>query len=169
MDTFFEQIIRIKKTGKTIAAFIGVWLLAFLLCFLAFLFSGIIGSIFIFVIAGIIFGAFRLSGLLNTEYEYIVTTTTLDLDKITNKSTRKRLLSVELPTASRLENYNPPLLTNIDLKKVVFACNNDDASYLLVCEKEGKGAQYLVFARNEKMQLAIVKSLPKFIANSAFK
>ena len=143
--------------------------MAFLLCFLAFLFSGFIGSIFIFVIAGIIFGAFRLSGLLNTEYEYIVTNTTLDIDKITNKSTRKRLLSVELPTASRLEKYNPALLTNIDPKKVVFACNKEDASYLLVCEKEGKGAQYLVFAPNEKMQSAMVKSLPKFIANSAFK
>jgi hypothetical protein len=170
MDTFFEQIVTIKKTTKTMLSFVGIWAAALLLVALAFLFSGYIGAIFIFVIAGIIYGAFKLSGRLNVEYEYIVTNTTLDVDKITNKSTRLRMLSVELPTASRVEKYNPALLNNIDLKKLVFACDQDSQdAYLLVCEKEGKGAQYLVFTPNEKMQSAIVKTMPKFVANSAFK
>jgi hypothetical protein len=103
MDTFFEQIVRIKKTGKTIAAFIGIWLLALIVCGLAILFSGYLRSIFIFLIAGAIFGAFKLSGQLNIEYEYILTNTSLDIDKITNKSSRVRVLSLELPTVSRLE------------------------------------------------------------------
>ena len=67
MDTFFEQIIAVKKTGKEIAALIGIWLAAVLLCFLLFLFSGYIGAFFILLIAGVIYGAFKLSGLLNVE------------------------------------------------------------------------------------------------------
>jgi hypothetical protein len=170
MDTFFEQIVRIKKTGKTIAAFIGIWLLALIVCGLAILFSGYLRSIFIFLIAGAIFGAFKLSGQLNIEYEYIVTNTSLDVDKIVNKSSRQRILSIEIPTVSRLEKYTPAIVNNIDAKKLVFACDKDaENAYLLVCDKEGKGAEYLIFAPNEKMQSAIVKSLPKFVALSAFK
>ena len=33
MDTFFEQIIAVKKNGKALAAIIGIWLAAFLVCF----------------------------------------------------------------------------------------------------------------------------------------
>lgn len=170
MDTFFEQLVRIKKTFKTTLAFVGIWGAAILLCYTAVLFSAYIGTIFILVIAGLIYGAFKLSGLLNVEYEYIVTNSSLDIDKIVNKSNRQRMMSLELPTASRLEKYNPSLLNNIDSKKMVFACDKDaENAYLLVCEKEGKGAQYLVFAPNEKMQSAIAQSLPKFVALSAFK
>ena len=34
MDTFFEQIIAVKKNGKALAAIIGIWLAAFLVCFI---------------------------------------------------------------------------------------------------------------------------------------
>lgn len=170
MDVFFEQIVAIKKKGKFIAALLGIWLLALLLCFLVFLYSGYIGSIFILLMAGIIYGAFKLSGLLNVEYEYIVTNGTFDIDKIVNKSSRKRLASFELSDVSRLEKYDPLLLNNVDSKKILFACNqSDENAYFLVYEKQGKSAEYVVFSPNEKMQSAIVKFLPKFIANSAFK
>jgi hypothetical protein len=163
MDVFFEQIVPIKKKGKTILGFVGIWVLALLLCFVAFLF---LGSFFIIVSAAAIYGAFVLSGKLNVEYEYIVTNTTMDVDKIINKSSRKRLLSFEIPSVTRLEKYNPA----VPIKDPIIACNpEDENAYLMVCEKEGKSAQYLVFAPNAKLQSAIVKSLPKFIALSAFK
>lgn len=170
MDTFYEQIISIRKTGKTIAALLGIWLLAFILCALIFLFSGYLGSFAFLLIIGILYGAFKLSGMFNTEYEYIVTNGTMDIDKITNRASRKRISSFELSTTSRLEKFNTGLLNNVNQKSVVFACNQDEPdAYLLVCEKEGKGAQYIVFAPNDKLKNAIIKFLPKFIANSAFK
>ncbi len=169
MDTFFEQIVAIRKNGKAIASLIGIWLLAFVLTALLFL-TMILGSLTLLVIAGLLYGAFKLSGLFNIEYEYIVTNGTFDVDKIVNKSSRKRIMSFELSTVSRLEKYNGAQLNNIDAKKVLTACDtSDENTYLLVSEKEGKGVQYLVFSPNEKMQSAIVKFLPKFIANSAFK
>ena len=168
MDTFFEQIIPMKKSGKAIAGILGIWLLAFILCMALLLFP-VLGSLNLLVIAGIIFGAFKLTVRFNVEYEYIITNVTLDVDKITNRSSRKRVLSLELPQTSRLEKFNPHMLQSLNVKEVVMACNSGDDAYLLVSEKEGKGASYLVFAPDERLRSAIVKFVPKFIANSAFK
>lgn len=39
----------------------------------------------------------------------------------------------------------------------------------MVSSTEGKGTSYLIFAPDERVRGAIVKFVPKFIANSAFK
>ncbi len=167
MDTFFEQIISIRKTGKTIACFSAIWILALPLCILAFVF---LGSFAVLIIAGILFGAYKLTSLLNVEYEYIITNGSMDVDKITNKSSRKRILSFDLSGVTRLEKYNPHILNSINLKDVVFACDqNDSNAYFMVAEKEGKKPNYLVFSPNDKIKSAIIKFAPKFISNSAFK
>ena len=44
MDTFFEQIIAVKKNGKAVAAIIGIWLAAFIVCFLLIMFMGCLGT-----------------------------------------------------------------------------------------------------------------------------
>lgn len=169
MDTFFEQIISVKKTGKAVAALIGIWLAAFVVCFLLF-FTGFFGMLTFLLIAGVLYGAFKLSCLLNIEYEYIVTNGIMDIDKITNKSSRKRVLSFELQTVSRIEKYNPSLLNSVNSKDVLIACNQDDKdAYLMVSSTEGKGTNYLVFAPDERLRSAVVKSVPMFVANSAFK
>ena len=167
MDVFFEQLVPIKRDGKAITIFILAWLIALLLCGLAFLF---LGTLFIIAVAGIVFATVKFTGLLNIEYEYILTNGVMDIDRITNKSNRKRLMSFELANVTRLEKYNPAFLESIDKKCLVFACppNLQDA-YFMVCEKEGKKAEYLVFTPNEKMKTAVKKFLPKFISNSAFK
>ena len=170
MDTFFEQIIKINKTGKSLAGVLGIWFLALVLSFAVFLFSGYLGAFFVLIIAGIIYGAFKLSSLFNIEYEYIITNGSMDVDKIVNKSSRKRVLSFELPNVTRLEKYNPNILNNINTKEVVFACNqNDDNAYLMVAEKDGGKASYLIFSPNDKIKSAIIKFVPKFISNTAFK
>ena len=170
MDTFFEQITAVKKSGKDIAAITGIWLLAFIICFLLVLFMGYLGSFSFLLIAGALFGAFKLSCRFNVEYEYIVTNGTMDIDKIINKSSRKRVLSFELATVSRLEKFNQGLLSSVNSKEIVPACNlNDPEAYLMVSSTEGKGTSYLIFAPDERVRGAIVKFVPKFIANSAFK
>ncbi len=169
MDTFFEQILPIKKTVKTTLAFVGIWVLALALSVFLFIYP-VLATLSFLLIVGILYGAYRLSALLNIEYEYIITNGTMDIDKIINKSSRKRMLSFELGQVTRLEKYNPALLRNIDQKAIVFACNTDDENaYFLVAEKEGKGTCYLVFSPNEHIKSAAAKFIPKFIANSAFK
>ena len=57
MDTFFEQIVRIKKTGKAVAAILGIWILALILCAALILFP-VLRSFTLIIICGILFGAF---------------------------------------------------------------------------------------------------------------
>ncbi|MBQ3942745.1 MAG: hypothetical protein II669_00320, partial [Elusimicrobia bacterium] len=95
MDTFFEQIVPVKKTANQIFAVIGIWLLAVLISILAVFLLGldILATITLFIIFGAFYGAYKLSGRFNLEYEYILTNGTFDVDKIMSKSSRKRLLT----------------------------------------------------------------------------
>ena len=170
MDTFFEQIIAVKKNGKAVAAIIGIWLAAFIVCFLLIMFMGFLGTFSLLLAAGVLFGAYKLCSRFNLEYEYIVTNGTMDIDKIINKSSRKRILSFELATVSRIEKFNPAQLSGVNAKELFITCNQDDpGAYLMVSATEGKGTSYLVFAPDERVRSAIVKFVPKFISNSAFK
>ena len=173
MDTFFEQIVEIRKTGLDWLKLAGIWLLAGVLLFVFFL-LGVNNQGFMSILAllciGIIYGAFWLSKRLSVEYEYIVTNGTLDVDKIIARSSRKRELSCELSGVERVEKYNPAAPVVGNFKKQVIACNpTDPEAYFMVINEEGKGSRLLVFAPDERIRGAVVKSMPKFIANSAFK
>jgi len=171
MDTFFEQIISIKKSPAKILGVVGIWFLALLITVFFLLFKiPYIGALSPLIIFGALFGAFKLTTRFNVEYEYIITNGILDIDKIINKSSRKRYLSLDLTSTSRIEKFNPGLINNVDKKSVTIACDVDDPNaYLIVVDKESGGASYLVMSPNEKIKGAIIKSVPKFISNSAFK
>lgn len=171
MDIFFEQLVAIKKTAKEITLFILIWLTAIILTLFLLLvripFLSLLSPV---LICGILFGAYKLSAMLNIEYEYIVTNGILDIDRIINKSSRRRYLSLDLAKTSRIEKYNPMLITNVDKKNITFACNpSDDNAYLLVVDKDTGSANYVIITPDEKMQTAIAKFVPKFVSNSAFK
>ncbi|MCQ2440669.1 MAG: DUF6106 family protein [Clostridia bacterium] len=172
MDTFFEQIVAIKKTGKSLLLITGIWFLAFAVSMLVFifLFSSTFSFLAILLIFGAFYGAYKLSGRLSVEYEYIITNGTMDVDKIIAKSSRKRDASFELADVERLEKYNKNAKPVGNYEKTVIACNEDDPSaYFIVVSKEGKGKLLLVFTPNERIKEAMVKFIPKFISNSAFK
>ena len=171
MDTFFEQIVSIKKSGKSIFLFFLIWMFAILICLLLLLFgTSFVGPLTPIFIVAVGYGAWWLSSKFNIEYEYIVTNGTMDVDKIINKSSRKRISSFELANVERVEKYNSHLLQNIKSENIVFACDpNSPDAYLIVASKEDTKVNYIVFTPSEKLKEAIKKSLPKFISNSAFK
>lgn len=172
MDTFFEQIVPIRKSGKTWAAFLGIWFAALLLSFVLLILAmqGFLTMICFLLIAGVIYGAYKLSSRLSVEYEYIITNGTMDVDKIIAKSARKRVMSFDIANVDRLEKYNPNAKPVGNFAKTVIACDElDPGSYFVVVSEQEKGNRLFVFAPDERMRGAIVKFLPKFIANSAFK
>lgn len=168
-DVFFEQIVPIKKSASNLAAIIGLWFVAILL--IAFLFlTNILGSLSLIFCFGIGYGAFWLSNKFNVEFEYIITNGTLDIDKITNKSSRKRILSFELSQVTRLEKYNPAAISNINQKEIVVACNPQEAdTYFISADRTGKKSVNLIFSPNKKLQSAIEKFAPRFLTNNIFK
>ena len=169
MDTFFEQLIPIKKSLLSLFTVMMIWVISILLIAFLFLYN-LLGALTLFAVFGIIYGAVKLTSKFNIEYEYIITNGILDIDKITNKSSRKRYLSVDLGRTSRIEKYNPALLNKVDKKSITIACNTEDPNaYLVVVDKENSGAYYIVISPDDKMKNAITKCVPKFISNSAFK
>ena len=92
-DIFKEQLVTKKRTPKDGMITVLIILAAILVISLAFLF---IPQVFLLavIIAG--YGAYWLIQRQNIEYEYIYTNGDLDIDKIINKSKRKRVLSVSV-------------------------------------------------------------------------
>ncbi|MBQ8203745.1 MAG: hypothetical protein IJZ75_05635 [Clostridia bacterium] len=164
MDTFFEQIVVIKKTAKDIVLLGLIWLLALAISVFAFLFLSGIGLILMMLS---VYGAFKLSNFFFNEYEYIITNGIMDVDKIIAKSSRKREASFDLTKVDRLEKYNPNMKIDGKFQKTVFACNKDDENAYLLTADNGK--ILLVFAPDERIKSAVIKYVPKFLSNSAFK
>ena len=163
MDTFVEQIISIKKTTKTWAAYVLIALLTILLMTAAMIF---LGKLFIVVDALIIYGAFKLYSLFNIEYEYIITNSTMDIDKIIAKSSRKRVVSFDLTAVQRIDKFTGTIPANI-AKNCFFACNKtDENAYIMYYQQEGKPQKSFVFAPNEKMIDGMKKFLPKHICEN---
>lgn len=169
MDTFFEQIVPVKKTGKSWLAVVGIWLAAIVLSAAVFLYLGL-GSIQLLIIALAFYFAYKFSGKFNIEYEYIITNGIFDVDKIMSKSSRKRLLSFNLSDVESAEKYNPNKQDTRKYTTNLMACNKTDPNaYVLIASSEGKGSVKVVLSPEGRMKEAMKKFMPKFVANSAFK
>ncbi len=163
MDTFVEQIVAIKKTGKTWTAYICIALLAIILMTAVTLF---LGSLFIVFDALILFGAYKLYSMLSVEYEYIITNSTMDIDKIIAKSSRKRIVSFDLTAVQRIEKYSGKLPANMT-NGCFFACNEkDENTYILFYKEEGKPEKAFVFAPNERTREAMKGFLPRHLGEN---
>ena len=163
MDTFFEQLITIKKDAKTYFAYIIIAIAAIILMAAA---IWIFGNIAIIAVFLILYGAYKLYSMLSIEYEYIITNYVMDIDKITSKSSRKRVSSFDLTAVERIEKYRSDLPQDL-LKDCLFACNKSDQdAYAFLIHPEGKQKHTVVIAPNEKMRDAMKKFLPKYVADN---
>ena len=165
MDTFVEQIVAIKKTAKTWALYFVIALVAILLMTVIILLRALFSFILIFLLALICYGVFKLYSLLNIEYEYIITNSTMDIDKIIAKSSRKRMVSFDLASVQRIDKYTGKLPADIE-KECFYACNHDDDAYVVYYKKEGKPQQVFVFAPNERTRTAMKSFLPRHIGEN---
>ena len=171
MDTFFEQIVAVKKTAKSWLIIFGILLAATVVSLALFLFAfRFLGFLVILLIGAAYSGAWQVAIRQSVEYEYIVTNGTMDVDKIVAQRSRKRELSFELSTVEKVEKYNPAAPPVGNYSKTVIACSPDtENTYYMVVTSEAKGTRLFVFTPDERVKGAIVKALPRFIANSAFK
>ena len=164
MDTFIEQIVAIKRTGKTWSAYLGIALVAIAFMTLIFYIPYTRGFFIVFD-ALIIYGVFKLYSLLYVEYEYIITNSTVDIDKIIAKSSRKRVVSFDLSAVQRIEKYNGMLPS--DVTECTFVCNKDDEdAFILYYQKDAKPQKALVFAPNERTRNAMKGFLPHHLGEN---
>ena len=169
MDNISEQLVRINKTPKDLFLAGAIWVCAFFLVFLFVLFglnnSYFFGFMILFCV-GVIFGAYKLSKMLNIEYEYIVIYRDLDIDKITAQSSRKRLVSIKLNEVLEFGEFTVQTaqkLANRHFDEKFICCNPGEAAHYLTYKHPKKGMVLLVIAMNERTKTEALKSIPRTV------
>ena len=98
-DVFKEQLVKrqgnIKDTVMKAGIIAGALILFMVFSILAGM-NNIVNTLFPLITLGLVFGAYFLFTMLSIEYEYIYTNGELDIDKIINKSRRKRVFSTDI-------------------------------------------------------------------------
>lgn len=159
-DTFFEQIVKVKKTPKERAAVVGIVVLALAIIVLAFLF--VYPPFSLLLAAGAAFGAYKLISFTSIEYEYIFTNGDLDIDKIVAKASRKRMVSVKCANIERWAKYTPAVRPSTSVKKVHFLCDRDDPNAIyFVAPTKAEGLVMVVFAPDERIKGVVEKAVPR--------
>ena len=105
MDTFVEQIVKKKKSGKDKVLIFGSIFLYAVLLIVGFPIAFIYLQFFaVIIFGGLGYGLWWLLTSQNVEYEYSVTNGDIDIDQITAQRKRKRLVSV---AGSKIESLQP--------------------------------------------------------------
>lgn len=172
-DTYLEFLVPKRNTGKEAAYKILIVLAAIVLSVVLFLVAPLLGPfsmIAILAICGALFGAYKLVTMLNVEYEYIFTNGDLDIDKIMNRNSRKRLLSCK---CSAFETFGPYKELdhhgkNYQSRFLVCSSPSDQDLWYATFRHSKHGNTLLVFNGTEKLLTAMKSYIPKQLAFEAF-
>ncbi len=173
MDTFFEQIVSKRKSFGEIFLQTGIWVFGIFIGVWALLFT-YLNYHFIFMAVALVVllmwvGMYYLSRSMNIEYEYALTNGYFDLDKITAKSKRRRLVSLECKNVERFGRYDPAAHQNIHYDKKVIAISRkpSDEQYFLTVRLAEQGHTLIVITPNERVLGAIRQFLPRQVLHDA--
>lgn len=96
MDNLIEQLVKRKNTFDVLLKKVGLILATIVVSIASLMF---LSSFAILIIAGVIALDVFLFNRMNIEYEYVFFNGSLDIDRIANKASRKRLFSTDLKEA----------------------------------------------------------------------
>ena len=164
LDTYCEYIIKRKKGYKEVLAIAGIVLLGIILFYLV---PGLVSMVpaisFLSYVAmlGIAYGTYKLATNFNIEYEYTLTGSDLDIDKITNRAKRKRGISVarnEIDIVAPLGSDALPSLNNVE---IIDASSHlkEAKTYVMTVNQDTKKAIY--FEPNGEMITRLKERNPK--------
>ena len=163
MDTFFEQITKIKLTGKT-AFIIGLIITVDVLIILALMFFALMFGLIELtplILIGAIYGGYKLVSLLSIEYEYIYTNGDLDVDKIVAKSNRKRVVSIKCSEVEKYGEYKGQPAPG-SVKATHVFCNPDsEGQVYLIAKDRSQGMVMVVLAPNDRIRAELEKAIPR--------
>ncbi len=163
MDIFVEHMVKRKKNVMDYIKVLSVLIVGLFLILIV-PFIGVVipsaGSMALILVILIIYLMYKLVTSINLEYEYILTNAEMDVDKIINLRTRKKVAEVNFHKidffgkAGSAEYNNS--LKNRNIKKI-FACRDikDAETYFVVFESDDNGKMMLIFSPSEKMVKSI--------------
>lgn len=158
MDTFFEQIVKKKKSLSSWALIVGVVLLAVVLIALVWIF----GILAVIATVGIAYGAWWLATTQNVEFEYCVTNGDIDVDKIVARRKRVRLVSVSGRKIRALAPYDPQKPLGKFQRTVLVAPSlNEEGLWYFTYHSKKNGDTLVVFMPDDRVLGALYDGLPK--------
>ncbi len=169
MDSYKEQIVKVKPTFATYACKIMIWVLAVLIGFAGFYFALQMKFPFLILIsAAIIYSAYKVNSMLNIEFEYIATNGSVDVDKIINKSSRKRLVSFECNKVEGVKKYSSDHQKNSGVK--TFVCTDDmENAYVFTVSTKEFGKSEVILSPNENFINHIKLFIPRSLVSDWWK
>ena len=147
MDIFHEQLVKIKPTATVIASKIIIWTMAGIISAISLYAALKLTPILLFVAAGVLYFAHKSTASFNIEFEYSVTNGVIDIDKIINKSSRKRLYSFECKQIEKIDRY---VKDNIN-KQTIKVCTDDTDNALLFTVVTTDGKINILLSPNKKL------------------
>ena len=160
MDSFKEQLVT-RKPDNTV--FIKRALIFVAAVFVSILLFKLLGVMSLILIALLFWGAYFLIKNFDAEYEYICTKGDLDIDKITAKSRRKRLISVNLKSVEDFGLANGKSFCKKYSTVDTTSGDVDDESYFILCKDSKYGMCYILITPDDDMLEIIKTYLPKTI------
>lgn len=169
MDIFKEFIVKRELTSneKVIRLCISVASIALGFAFVMFTFSTTL-MIFGMLLAIVsVYIGWQLTVRFLIEYEYIVTNADLDIDKIINQSSRKRLCTVDLHTVSEYGKVTEQTAVGENETLVNARANNPELNdYFLRFKHREYGDCILMFTPSIEAMELIKQSLPRNVKGS---
>lgn len=161
-DVFLEYIVKRAPETKTSLLKVGIILATIAVGYFGLIFFtssealAPFSSFFLLLLAGLVYGAYRLFISFNYEYEYIVTNGELDVDKIIARRSRKRMCTIRPVEVEIMAPYNNDYKNQYDRGE--FALTVDAASsvyaqnrWFIVADTKKYGRVRLMWEPTEKM------------------
>ncbi len=166
MDVFKEFIVKKELTTneKTSRLLIILACIALAFAFIIFTLGTIIQLFGILFAALSVYFGWKLITRYFVEYEYIITNADLDIDKITNQSSRKRLCTIDLHKVSEFGKYKSEMDIPDDLTIIQASANNSELEdYYLYFNHREHGSSMLIFTPS----VEVVDLIKPFIPHTA--
>ena len=158
MDNFCEQIIKKERTGGDTAKYVIIIVLMVLVIGVCIFFSlqGLYILLMLAFSAG--WGGVWLLKGISVEYEYIITNNEMDIDKITGRRKRTRMITVDL---SKAEDFYTFSEQNVKFDTTVYASSGlETDAYCLIVLHSDYGKVRIIFNPDERTREAIVQEFP---------
>ena len=158
-DFYSEQLVAKKSGGSETAKKILIGVLTALVA--AFLFLIIIFPLSLLLVGLVFYGGYYLMTGIDTEYEYILTNGDLDIDKITGKRKRKRLLSTKIGDFTAFGKLEEAHEAADKVTTVLVTDGTNEGAYYADFRHQSAGNVRLIFTPNEKTMEGVKMFLPR--------
>ena len=167
MDIFVEQLLKRKQSAKDRLIFAGILIAALIVVYLSLVF---IPSFSFLVLVGVCAGCYYLISSRNLEFEYSITNGDITIDRVINRSRRKRVVVVDAHDIEDIGKFRPELVRQKQAFKKISAAEYDDGrDAWYFCARTTKyGNVFVIFSPDERTLNAIKPFVPRQVAFVAF-